>query len=96
MELDEIEVALLAHAGVQEAAAYPVPDSQGSNLIEAAVILKQTNGLASTDLVDHLSRRLPPYAIPVRIDILDDFPRTSTGKINRRELRERALGRLAP
>ena len=95
VELDEIEVALLAHTGVQEAAAYPIPDNQGSNLIEAAVILKVSNNLASSDLVEHLSRRLPPYAIPVRIDIMDDFPRTSTGKINRRELRERALGRLA-
>jgi amino acid adenylation domain-containing protein len=94
VELDEIEVALLAHDGVQEAAAYPVPDQQGSNLIEASVILKQNVGLNQSDLVDHLSRRLPPYAIPMRIDILEDFPRTSTGKINRRELQAQAAERI--
>ena len=95
VELDEVEVALLAHDGVLEAAAYPVPDYQGSNLIEASVILKQGVALDPSDLVEHLSQRLPPYAIPLRIDILDDFPRTSTGKINRRELQSLAIERLA-
>jgi len=94
VELDEIEVALLSHDGVQEAAAYPIPDGQGSNLIEASVILKPTFEIGDSDLVEHLSRRLPPYAIPVRLDILDDFPRTSTGKINRRELQTRAAERM--
>jgi acyl-coenzyme A synthetase/AMP-(fatty) acid ligase len=95
VELDEIEVALLAHQGVQEAAAYPIPDNQGSNLIEASVILKQGVELEQGDLVEHLSHRLPPYAIPVQIDLVDDFPRTSTGKINRRDLQARAMERVS-
>ncbi len=92
VELDEIEVALLAHPGVGEAAAYPVPDGQGSNLIEASVVLNSRH-LTTDDLVAHLSNRLPPYAIPARIDILTDFPRTSTGKIDRRTLQTRAVER---
>lgn len=95
VELDEIEVALLSHEGVHEAAVYPIPDGQGSNLIEAAVIFKQGYELTESDLVGHIGKRLPPYAIPVRIDIVDDFPRTSTGKINRRELQSAAIERLA-
>jgi amino acid adenylation domain-containing protein len=93
VELDEVEMALLAHEGVQEAAAYPIPDNQGSSLIEASVILKQGIDTTQSELLDHLSRRLPPYAIPVRIDILNVFPRTSTGKINRRELQSQAVER---
>jgi amino acid adenylation domain-containing protein len=92
VELDEVEVALLSHPGVEEAAAYPVPDGQGSNLIEASVILKD-RALSVDDIVAHVARRLPPYAVPARIDLLDDFPRTSTGKINRRELQSRAAER---
>jgi amino acid adenylation domain-containing protein len=95
VELDEIEVALLSHAGVQEAAAFAVPDNQGSNLIEAAIIPNQHSDLIQEDLIAHISLRLPPYAIPVRIDFMDEFPRTSTGKINRRELQSRAVERLA-
>lgn len=91
VELDEIEVALLSHPCVEEAAVYAVPDGQGSNLVEAAVIPKEGMALTQEELVGHISGRLPAYAIPVRIDIMVDFPRTSTGKINRRELQERAV-----
>lgn len=90
VELDEVEAALLSHPAVHEAAAYPVPDVEGSNLIEAAVILVEGGILETDDLIKHLSGRLPNYAIPAKITISDDFPRTSTGKINRRELQEQA------
>jgi amino acid adenylation domain-containing protein len=86
VELDDIEVALLSHDHVEEAAVYPIPDGQGSNLIEAGVIPKNGTNLTPSDLLDHLALRLPTYALPVKISIMSDFPRTSTGKINRREL----------
>ncbi len=91
VELDEVEAALLSHPAVHEAAAYPVPDVEGSHLIEAAIILVQGGNLSEDDLIKHLSGRLPNYAIPAKIIISDDFPRTSTGKINRRELQEKAI-----
>jgi amino acid adenylation domain-containing protein len=90
VELDEIETALLSHPGVDEAAVYPIPDGQGSNLIEAGVILKEGAVAQPADLIDWVAGRLPPYAVPARIFITPDFPRTSTGKINRRELQARA------
>jgi amino acid adenylation domain-containing protein len=94
VELDEIEVALLAHENVEEAAVYPVPDGQGSNLIAASVIPVQGGAVTESELVEHLGKRLPPYAIPVEIEFASDFPRTSTGKINRRELQAAATQRL--
>jgi len=90
VELDEIEVALLAHDAVQEAAVYPIPDGQGSNLIEAAVIPKADASLAQAQLEKHLSSRLPPYALPARFIVTMDLPRTSTGKIDRRTLQAQA------
>lgn len=93
VELDEIEVALLAHDHVEEAAVYPVPDGQGSNLIAASVIPALGVELTESELVEHLGKRLPPYAIPVEIELAGDFPRTSTGKINRRELQAAATQR---
>jgi amino acid adenylation domain-containing protein len=95
VELDEVEAALLTHERVQEAATYPVSDKQGSNLIEASVIPREGCVLTDEDLMGHLADRLPPYAVPVKIDIVDDFPRTSTGKIKRRELQARAEARKA-
>ena len=90
VELDEVEVALLSHRQVQEAAAYPVPDEQGSNLIEACVVPKKGSDITESDLVKHIAGKVPPYAIPVKIDVVNDFPRTSTGKIDRRQLQARA------
>lgn len=86
VELDEIEVALLTHPAVEEAAVYTVADGQGSSLIEGAVTAKAGIPVAVDDLISHLSERLPPYAIPSRLSIASDFPRTSTGKIDRRTL----------
>jgi acyl-coenzyme A synthetase/AMP-(fatty) acid ligase len=93
VELDEIEVALLSHDNVEEAAVYPIPDGQGSNLIAASVIPVQGAALTESELVEHLGKRLPPYAVPVEIEFASDFPRTSTGKINRRELQAAATQR---
>jgi amino acid adenylation domain-containing protein len=90
VELDEIEVALLAIEGVQQAAVYPVPDGEGSNLIEAAVIFADGKNLDPESVIDILAGRLPQYALPARINIHQEFPRTSTGKINRRVLQEGA------
>jgi amino acid adenylation domain-containing protein len=86
VELDEVEVVLLSHQGVEEAAVYTIPDGQGSNLIEAAVISKPGNNLTEAHLLDHIGKKLPSYALPVRINFYQEFPRTSTGKINRLEL----------
>jgi acyl-CoA synthetase (AMP-forming)/AMP-acid ligase II len=93
VELDEIEVALLSHELVEEAAAFTIEDDQGTNLIEAAVIAKRGSELTPSKLSDHLADRLPQYAIPETIIITDDFPRTSTGKISRRELQARSQAR---
>jgi acyl-coenzyme A synthetase/AMP-(fatty) acid ligase len=90
VELDEIEVAMLAIEGIQQAAVYPVPDGEGSNLIHAAVILSTGNGLTSELIIDRLAERLPHYALPAQLNVREEFPRTSTGKINRRVLQEEA------
>jgi amino acid adenylation domain-containing protein len=95
VELDEIEVALLSYPHVEEAAVYPIPDGQGSNLIEAAVVARADTDLDIALLTDHISKQLPNYAMPVHIHLLQAFPRTSTGKINRRELQAQAQERVS-
>ena len=90
VELDEIETILLSHPEIDEAAVFPVSDGDGSNLIEAAVILKMNSNLQVEELFTLLTKKLPNYSIPAQIHIKADFPRTSTGKINRRELQSMA------
>ena len=91
VELDEIEVALLAHQDVQEAAVYTITDCQENSLIVGAVVSRPGSTLTQRTLGQHLAATLPPYAVPTSIHILNAFPRTTTGKINRRALQTLAI-----
>ncbi|MEM8805166.1 MAG: amino acid adenylation domain-containing protein [Cyanobacteria bacterium P01_G01_bin.38] len=91
VELDEVEATLVAHPQVEEAATYAAPHEAGSQQIKAAVILKSDAPLTETDLKRYLAERLPAYAVPSRIEIAATFPRTGTGKIDRRAIKEQAL-----
>jgi amino acid adenylation domain-containing protein len=91
VELDEVEVTLLSHSWVQEAAVYAVLDEHESHMIKAAVTAIEGMTLTSEILIQHLANRLPAYALPAEIRILNEFPRTSTGKIDRRTLQSQTV-----
>jgi amino acid adenylation domain-containing protein len=94
VELDEVETALSRHPQVDENAAYALPLADGSAVIEAAVILKSGAGVSEAELKTHLGAHLPSYAVPEKILLMMDFPRTTSGKIDRRALKEQALAAL--
>jgi amino acid adenylation domain-containing protein len=96
VELDEVEAALMMHAAVVAAAVFPVSDGEGSQRIEAAVIGRAGAEPTPTELSRHAAAHLPPYAVPERITVVVEFPRTSTGKIDRLRLRELAIAGRQP
>ena len=92
----EIESALVSHPAVAEAAAIGLPHEVKGNAIHAYVILKagQTGGDHLTDqLRDHVAHELGPIAKPEQITLVDSLPKTRSGKIMRRVLKARALGK---
>lgn len=91
VELDEIESALLSNENVEETAVFPLPDAHGSTSITAGVTCKDGRNVAGSELIRYLKTRLPWYAVPQRIDIYRGFPRTVTGKIDRKALRDSAI-----
>ena len=86
IELGEIETALYGHAGVKEVAVVAIPDEMVGNRLKALVVAHDTSGLTAKDLLAYYSSRLPRYMIPETVELCDELPRTSTGKINRTEL----------
>lgn len=86
LELDEVEVALLALPQVVEAVAFSAADCNGSLKVVAVVKLALNCSLSNAQLKQALALVLPTYAIPSELHRVDEFPRTSTGKIARREL----------
>lgn len=86
IELDEIEAALLLHEQISEAAVYAVVEPHGVSKIEAAVIPLERARLDPSLVTQFLLQKLPSYAVPGRIISVQDFPRTSTGKIDRQAI----------
>ncbi len=91
VELDEVEMNLVSHKQVEEAAVFSIPDTEGSTLISAAVTLKDTQSVAESELMNYLKTRLPWYAVPIKINIVKEFPHTTSGKIDRRALQQQAV-----
>jgi acyl-coenzyme A synthetase/AMP-(fatty) acid ligase len=85
IELPEIAATLTSHPAVQEAAAL-VLDGEPARLV-ASIAFKPGDSAATTDLLEHCRRWLPPYALPEEIRIMHALPRTSTGKIDRQRLK---------
>ncbi len=85
VELDEIELVLTSQTQVQAAAAVLSPCQEQ---IEAFVLAEPGAALDIEDLRDACRKRLSPYAVPAQVHLSNEFPRTSTGKIDRRRLGE--------
>ncbi len=92
----EIEDALLKHPAVQMAAVIGVPDPVRTEVIKA-FILPATgvtpSGTLEEELRDSVKARLAKHEVPRFIEFVDSLPLTTTGKIMRRELREREKSR---
>lgn len=90
VELDDVEHLLCNHDSVESAAVYPVRAGGDSDHIEAAVIPRSGRTVEPQELRTYLSDLLSWYAVPARVLVLKAFPRTTSGKIDRRLLQTRA------
>jgi acetyl-CoA synthetase len=91
----EIESALVSHPAVAEAAAIGLPHEIKGNAIHAYVILKAGNESSDKliqELVAHVAHEMGPIAKPEKIEIVNQLPKTRSGKIMRRVLKARAQG----
>jgi fatty-acyl-CoA synthase len=84
----EIEELIESMDGVDEAAVLGVKDDEYGEVLAAFVV-----GSASRDQVQSACKKdLASYKVPKRVEILDELPRTSTGKVLKRELIEKLEG----
>ncbi|HKX40397.1 MAG TPA: ATP-dependent acyl-CoA ligase, partial [Burkholderiaceae bacterium] len=91
----EVEQVLLGHAAVAAAAVYPVQSDLAEDEVMAAVLPRPGAAVACADLAAELASycetRLPRFAIPRYIDLVDELPRTENGKVQKYKLRERGV-----
>ncbi|MCY7396792.1 MAG: AMP-binding protein [Nocardioides sp.] len=84
----EVEDVLAEHAAVREAAVVGVPDEKRGETVKAFVSLKAGAEVTPEELVAHCKERMAAYKYPRQVVIIDELPKTVTGKILRRELRD--------
>jgi fatty-acyl-CoA synthase len=86
----EVEKTLAAHPDVTEASVIGIDDEQFGQRLAAFVVLNPGASTSPDDLKQHVRENLANYKVPRAISVLDELPRSSTGKIVRRELQDRA------
>ena len=85
----EVEKAIFAHPGVLECAVVAAPDDKWGEIPAAFVVRKPGQSLTAEQLCEFLAARIAKFKIPRRIEFLETpLPKTGTGKIVKRELRE--------
>jgi acetyl-CoA synthetase len=93
----EIESCLVKHPAVQNAAVIGKPDAARGAIIKAFIVL-QSGHAPSAHLIEqiqtHVRGRLAPYEYPREIEFIDALPMTTTGKVQRKELRHREEAKL--
>ena len=85
----EVERELFAHPAVADCAVYGVPDERTGERPAAAVTLAQGQQVTEQELLDWVEPRLAAYKHPSSIVFVPEIPRTQSGKVLRRALRER-------
>lgn len=84
----EVEHALYAHSDVLEAAVFGIPDELFGESVRAAVVLRPGATSTAESLIAFCRERLTHYKCPRAIDFVTELPRTGSGKITKRALRD--------
>lgn len=88
----EVEKTLTAHPDVAEATVLGVDDEQYGQRLAAFVVLADGSTIGADALKQHVRENLANYKVPREVVVLDELPRSSTGKIVRRDLLDRLSG----
>ncbi|MEU8715969.1 acyl-CoA synthetase [Streptomyces sp. NPDC048663] len=83
----QVEDALYTHESVAEAAVIGLPDARWIEAVTAVVVAR--GEIAEADLIAHVRERIPAFKAPKRVLFVEALPRNASGKILKRELRQR-------
>jgi 2-aminobenzoate-CoA ligase len=93
---EEIEVALAAHPAVADVGVIGVPDEVRGQIAKAFVVVKTGETLSPDDLLAFCKGKIATYKLPREIVIVNELPRTPTGKLLRRVLKQKEPATAQP
>ena len=84
----EVETVLLNHPKVQEAAVVGIPDARRGQVMRAIVVLKHGETATHREILSFCKERLASFKMPRQLEFKDFLPKSRTGKIAKRQLKE--------
>jgi len=84
----EVEDLLAGHEAIVEVAVFGVDDEEFGQRLKAVVVLREGASVSEKDIKQHVKANLAGYKVPRDVEFVDELPRTSTGKVLKRDLRE--------
>jgi fatty-acyl-CoA synthase len=85
----EVEQTIESHPAVLEVAVVGVPDEKWGERPKAFVLLRSGAEASEVELMEHVQARIARYKVPKAIEFVDALPRTSSGKVQKADLREK-------
>ncbi|MEU2032674.1 4-coumarate--CoA ligase family protein [Nocardia amamiensis] len=90
----ELEALLLTHPEIADAAVIGVPDEEGEEIPMAFVVSKPGTDLGADEVIEFVAEQVAPYKKVRRVEFIAEVPKSSAGKILRKDLRGRALSHV--
>ena len=85
----ELEALLVQHPAVADAAVIGVRDEEGNEIPKAFVVPMTGVPISAAEVMEHVERQVAPYKRIRRVEFIEAVPKAASGKILRRELRDR-------
>lgn len=89
VEINEVESLIANHPEVGEAAVFTINKQDLTKELAVAVLTKKESNIDKISLLNYCKSKLPHYSVPQKLFFVENFPRTSSGKINRKELKNK-------
>lgn len=91
----ELESLLISHSAIEDAAVIGVPDDRAGELPKAFVVKKANEEITEEEIVKYIEERVAPHKnLRGGVEFIDNIPRSLSGKILRRKLKERVTAEL--
>ena len=88
----EVEEAIVSHPAVGEVGVVGIPDERWGEAVKAFIVPKQGARVTEKEIIEHCAKNVTSYKKPKSVEFVESLPRTPTGKILRRKLREKIVG----
>ena len=89
----EVEEVIYKHVNVKDVMVLGIPNEMYGQVIKA-VVAETEDSVSSDEIIAHCKKMLPPYMIPSDVEIWDELPRNSNGKIDRSTIKKTVFDKL--